>query len=92
MKKIGLLIKCQRITLFAALWFVILPTQAAEQKPVGVVRGVVSDAASGEPLSAVTVFVIDSDPAVGTTTDVDGRFALTGLTVGRYNIHVSCIG
>ncbi|MDR1722345.1 MAG: hypothetical protein LBR84_00200, partial [Tannerella sp.] len=35
----------------------------------GTVRGVITDAASGEALSGVTVIALGTEPLVGTTTD-----------------------
>ena len=44
------------------------------------------------PLPGATVMIIDSDPVIGTVTDADGNFRLTGIPVGRYNLKVSYIG
>ena len=45
------------------------------------VRGNVLDADTGEPVAFATVQVVGA-PAVGTTTDVEGFFALAGLEPG----------
>ena len=60
-------------------------------QPVGTIRGVVTDVASGQALPYVTVFV-NSNPPVGTSTDEAGNFRLNNLPVGRYDIQASFIG
>ncbi|GHT60901.1 prevent-host-death protein [Bacteroidia bacterium] len=61
-------------------------------QPGGNIRGVVTDAASGQTLSYVTVIVLNTNPTVGTTTDEQGAFNLPPLPVGRYNIQASFVG
>ncbi|GHV20023.1 prevent-host-death protein [Bacteroidia bacterium] len=68
-----------------------LSVQAMAQ-PGGNIRGVVTDAASGQTLSYVTVVVLNTNPTVGTTTDEQGAFNLPPLPVGRYNIQASFVG
>lgn len=76
------------------LWAIMiagLSVQAMAQ-PGGNIRGVVTDAASGQTLSYVTVIVLNTNPTVGTTTDEQGAFNLPPLPVGRYNIQASFVG
>ncbi|GHT67820.1 prevent-host-death protein [Bacteroidia bacterium] len=61
-------------------------------QPGGNIRGLVTDAASGQTLSYVTVVVLNTNPIVGTTTDEQGAFHLPPLPVGRYNIQASFVG
>ncbi|MDR0438149.1 MAG: TonB-dependent receptor [Bacteroidales bacterium] len=61
-------------------------------QPVGSIRGIVTDAASGQTLPYVSVIVLHSDPLVGAITDSVGHFRLTNLPVGRYTIQSSFIG
>ncbi|WP_306641437.1 TonB-dependent receptor [Sanyastnella coralliicola] len=63
-----------------------------QESPSSVIRGAVVDAQSDFPLPGVTVLLIGSDPVVGTTTDIDGRFRLENIPVGRHGIQVSFIG
>lgn len=56
------------------------------------VRGQVRDAAGRSSLPGANVFVINTDPLIGTTTDQQGNFELRGVPVGRHAIKVSFLG
>lgn len=56
------------------------------------VKGRLLDADGSYPLIGATVVVISSDPLVGTTTNEEGLFRLSGLTVGRYDLRVDYLG
>jgi hypothetical protein len=60
----------------------------AMAQPSGNIRGVITDAASGQILPGVTVMV-NINPTIGTTTNGQGVFNLLPLPVGRYNIQAS---
>ena len=75
---IGLLVLMQSVLLVA--------------QPVGNIRGVVTDGASGQTLPYVSVIVLNSNPVVGATTDENGNFSLRNLPVGRYDIECSFVG
>jgi len=61
-------------------------------QPVGNIRGVITDGASGQPLPYVSVVLLESNPPVGTITDSAGYFRLNRLPVGRYDIQSSFVG
>ena len=61
-------------------------------QPVGNIRGIVTDAASGQALPYVSVVVLGTDPLIGTITDSSGYFRLNHLPVGRYDIQSSFVG
>jgi hypothetical protein len=65
---------------------------AQNQQPAGVIRGTVTDAASGQILSGITVVILDSNPVIGTTTDDRGNFHLDRLPIGRYAVQASIVG
>jgi hypothetical protein len=65
---------------------------AQGNQPASSIRGVITDAASGEPLPYVSVVVLNSNPVVGAITDETGNFRLNNLPVGRYNIQASFLG
>lgn len=56
----------------------------------GRIAGRVTDAASGEALIGVNVIVVGTSS--GSSTDIDGNYAIPDLRAGSYNIRVSYIG
>ncbi|MDR1699203.1 MAG: carboxypeptidase-like regulatory domain-containing protein [Prevotellaceae bacterium] len=83
MKKISKLI----LSILVFIYPIMLVVQ-----PVGNIRGVVTDVASGQPLPFVTVVALNTNPLIGTTTDENGQFRLNNLPVGRYDIQSSFMG
>lgn len=62
---------------------------AIVQSHAGVIRGMVLDKTSKEPLIGATIMV--DAGRTGTTTDIDGRYSME-LREGRHNIHISYVG
>ncbi len=56
------------------------------------IRGEVIDQDSKIPLIGATVIVLDSDPILGATTNIDGRFSISKVPVGRRSIHIKYLG
>ncbi len=54
------------------------------------IRGIVTDATTGYPIQYASVGLLSRSE--GTTTDSLGRFKLTGIPLGRYELQVSFIG
>lgn len=74
-----------------AIWLLLLaPVFVFAQTQT--VRGRIIDRQSETPLVGATVQVIGAEPAIGATTDVDGRFALAAVPVGRQVLQVSYLG
>jgi hypothetical protein len=61
-------------------------------QPVGNIRGLVVDGASGQALPYVSIVVLHSNPVIGTMSDSAGYFRLNSLPVGRYDIQSSFVG
>ncbi|MCF8277586.1 MAG: carboxypeptidase-like regulatory domain-containing protein [Flavobacteriales bacterium] len=82
-----------RIVPFAVLIFCWFTAQTVSaQELTQVIRGAVLDQDSKIPLIGATVFIIGSDPIIGSSTDVDGRFELRNVTVGRHDLQVQYLG
>lgn len=62
---------------------------AIVQSHAGVIRGMVLDKTSKEPLIGATIMV--DAGRTGTTTDIDGRYSME-LREGRHNIRISYVG
>lgn len=56
------------------------------------VRGTVTDAFSGSPIVGATVIIPGSQPLIGTVTDINGEFTLTGIQPGRCSFSASTVG
>ncbi len=56
------------------------------------IRGKVVDADAASPLIGVTVAVLDTEPIIGASTDLDGNFILENVPIGRKDILFSYIG
>ena len=56
------------------------------------IKGTVLDKQSELPLIGATIIVVDSDPLIGTTSDIDGNYRIDNLPIGRYNLRVSSLG
>lgn len=79
-----------RITLIITLAFA-QHWSSAQAVYTQTIKGRVADVSSAAPISGATVALTD-DSARSTQTDGEGRFALTGVPVGRHAIMVSYIG
>lgn len=56
------------------------------------VRGTVMDADTRITVPGATVLIVGSSPLIVTTTDMDGRFTLTRVPTGRFDLQVSLLG
>ena len=55
------------------------------------IRGIVTDRASGAPLSYVSIGLLDK-PEIGVTADEDGKFVLNNVPVGRHTVQATFVG
>lgn len=65
---------------------------AFSQDVTQTIRGTVVDKVSNEPLVGASVFLPQTSPIVGTTTDAQGYFRLSQVPVGRHLLKVQFIG
>ena len=72
--------------------FVCMGIGLKAQTPVQTIRGRVLDQDSEISLPGVHVVVVDTDPQMGTITDMDGYFILENVPVGRHQVQVSILG
>ncbi len=77
-----------RLILFFLLFVNFLTAQDFTQT----IRGTVVDKASGMSIPGANVIISNSNPLIGTTTDMDGKFRLEKVKIGRIDLKVSYIG
>jgi len=70
----------------------VFSSSKSQNLPVQNIRGTVTDAVTGHPVTGAYVILKNSQPLKGTTTDEYGRFELRDVTVGRRTIEVSFLG
>lgn len=56
------------------------------------IRGTVTDKETYEPLIGARVIIVGTDPLIGGVTDVDGKFRLEEVPVGRHTIQITFLG
>ena len=56
------------------------------------VRGTVVDKGTGTPLIGATVVILNSDPLIGTVTDLNGEFLIPDIPVGRHALRIDYMG
>jgi len=81
-----------RILISSALLALSIIATNAQEIFTQTIRGTVVDAVTGYALLGANVILLDSDPIVGTSTDLNGNFYLENIAVGRQGIEVRYIG
>lgn len=71
---------------------VVLHIQVFAQQPLQVIRGEIRDQTTQMPIPGAVVSLHPSSPTMGTTSAADGRFRLSGVPIGRYEIRVQMLG
>lgn len=64
----------------------------AQDSPVQVIRGTLTDALTGRTLAGASVLLPDTAPVKGTTSDEYGRYRLENVPVGRYRLEATYLG
>ena len=77
-----------RTLLYGVILLLLAPGLAFAQ--TGTVEGLVTDAATGEPLPGANVQLAEIQ--LGAATDIDGQYQITDAPVGEYTLRVSFVG
>jgi len=75
-------------TTFTLLFPLILGAQSLSQS----IRGTVRDLDNQLPLIGAEILIVDQQSYLGTTTDLEGKFSLDDVALGRTTIQVSYLG
>ena len=76
------------IFLTIIIFSLLLPKESKAQT----IRGVVLDKTTQQALPFSTIHIHDTHPPIGASSDESGRFTITGVKPGRYNIEASYVG
>jgi hypothetical protein len=72
--------------------FIVLLFGLAMAQPVQTIKGTVVDQQSELPVIGATVELLTVEPTKGAATDLDGRFSIEGVPVGRHELRISYLG
>ena len=81
----------RHLTILLSLFFLILPFTIHAQSPTQIVRGVIVDKDTQQPLLGATILITTTEEHVGEVTDFDGKFSVE-LPVGRHRLEFQYLG
>jgi hypothetical protein len=67
-------------------------SEASAQVPMQTIRGTVVDKSTQAPLPGAAVIILNTSPLIGVTTDLNGKFRMEKVQVGRCDIKASYMG
>lgn len=79
-----------RLTAFILFLIFIASPLSYGQSPLGSIRGAIVSESTEEPITGANIVVLNTN--LGAAADVDGRFVITGVPVGTYQLRVSGVG
>jgi CarboxypepD_reg-like domain/TonB-dependent Receptor Plug Domain len=74
------------------LMIAVFTTLAFSQNLTQIVRGTIVDVDSKLPLPGATILILDTNPLVGTSTDINGIFRFENIPIGRIKLQLSYMG
>lgn len=74
------------------LLFLIANSQLLAQNLTQTVRGSLKDKQTFEPLIGAKIIIVGTEPLIGGVSDIDGKFRLENVPVGRQQIAITYVG
>jgi hypothetical protein len=81
-----------KLRIILSLVTFVVATHVFGQQITQTIRGTIVDQDSQAPLIGATIVVAGSAPIIGSVTDTEGNFKLTGVPVGRVTLKVTFMG
>ncbi len=78
------------IAIWTVLFISIIPVRA--QELLQTVKGRIVDQQSKSPIIGATILIQNSDPVLGSISDVEGYFKVANVPVGRHSLQISSVG
>ncbi len=82
----------KRTNILLALMIISILSFSQSMEYTQTVRGKVIDKFTQITLPGATIIVLNTDPVIGTTTNINGEFRIKNIPLGRQNIRISFIG
>lgn len=79
------------ILLFASVFLLAMAPDTSAQELTQTLRGTVIDQDTKTPAMGANVVILNSDPFLGSSTDLDGNFRIENVPVGRVTLQITCI-
>ncbi|MFH0867477.1 MAG: TonB-dependent receptor [Bacteroidota bacterium] len=70
----------------------LLSNKLAAQEFTQTIRGTVTDKTTNTPIPGANIIIVDSSPFMGVASDIDGKFRLENIKIGRVDLKVSFVG
>jgi hypothetical protein len=81
-----------KILFLSLICLIVLSENLYSQAFTQNIRGVIIDKNAQSPLIGANITIINSNPIRGTTTDIDGKFKLEKIPIGRIELKISFLG
>lgn len=75
-----------------AVSIILIATASVAQNFSQTIRGRVIDHQSDAPLPGVNIILLDMDPVIGTSSDIDGYYAIENVPIGRVSLQATFVG
>src|SRR5215204_2724822 len=56
------------------------------------IRGTITDKVATTPLPGANIVILNTDPLLGTASDMDGNFKISKVPVGKYTLRITYLG
>lgn len=82
----------RHFSILLSLLFFFISGQVLAQSPSQTIRGTVIDKQSQITIPGVTIVILESEPLKAAQTDMDGKFKITDIFPGRYDLRITYEG
>jgi hypothetical protein len=90
-KKVNKPMKNSVMVKILTICFLIFQT-AVRAQYTQTIKGTVVDSYSKEPIAGAAVVLLETNPLMGSTSDINGIYKIAGVPVGRYDMRIAMLG